>query len=56
MIAVPIRTIPGMNTRESWRARARRVKAERRSVAWLLAGKPRPSIPYTVRLLSLIHI
>ena len=50
MIAVPIRTVPGMNTRESWRARARRVKAERRTVAWLLAGKPKPPAPLTVRL------
>ena len=50
MIAVPIRTAPGMNSRENWRARSRRVKAERRAVAWLLAGNPKPSIPCTVRL------
>lgn len=50
MVKVPIRTVPGQNVRENWRARARRVKAERRAVAWLLAGKPKPPAPLTVRL------
>ena len=50
MISVPIRTVPGMNVRESWRARARRVKAERHAVAWLLKSAPKPPIPCTVRL------
>jgi len=48
MIAVDIRTAPGMNVREHWRVRAKRVKAERQAVAWMLAGKPKPPIPCTV--------
>lgn len=50
MIAVPIRTSRGQNAREHWRATARRVKAEKHAVAWVLAGKPKPPIPCTVRL------
>lgn len=56
MIRIEIRTVPGMNVREHWRARARRVKAERQAVAWalLLAQRPdrakRPELPCTVRL------
>ena len=50
MIRVDIRTVPGMNVREHWRARARRVKAERAAVAWMLAGKPKPSVPCIVTL------
>lgn len=50
MIAIPLRTVPGLNAREHWSARARRVKAERRAVAWSLAGKQRPPVPCTVRL------
>lgn len=56
MIRVEIRTVPGMNAREHWRARARRVKAERQAVAWalVLAQRPdrakRPELPCTVRL------
>jgi hypothetical protein len=50
MIVVPIRTVPGLNVREHFRARARRVKAERHATAWLLRGKPKPALPCTVRL------
>lgn len=50
MIAIPMRTVPGLNARENWRARARRVKAERQAVAWMLAGKAKPKTPCTVRL------
>lgn len=50
MIRVEIRTAPGMNVREHWRARARRVKAERTATAWGLIGKTRPELPCTVRL------
>lgn len=50
MIRVEIRTVPGMNVREHWRARAKRVKAERTATAWRLAGKARPELPCTVRL------
>lgn len=56
VVIVPIRTVPGMNVRENWRARARRVKAERHATAWalLIAQRPekavKPSLPCTVRL------
>ncbi|HKX41336.1 MAG TPA: hypothetical protein VJO99_09275 [Burkholderiaceae bacterium] len=49
MIVVPLRT-RGSNAREPWQARHRRVRGERQSVAWMLAGKQRPSIPCTVLL------
>jgi hypothetical protein len=47
-ITVPIRTISGMNAREHWRGRARRVKKEREAAAWMLAGKKPPAVPCTV--------
>lgn len=50
MIKVPIRTVPGQNVRESWRARARRVKAERHAVAWVLVGTRKPPVPCTVQI------
>lgn len=45
-----MRTVPGLNAREHWRARARRVKAERLAVALALVGKSKPATPCTVRL------
>lgn len=50
MIRVEIRTVPGLNAREHWRARARRVKAERKAVGWVLGGKPKPVTPCAVLL------
>ncbi|NBW08307.1 MAG: hypothetical protein EBR82_09790 [Caulobacteraceae bacterium] len=50
MILVPIRTVPGLNAREHFRVRAKRVKAEREATAYVLAGKPKPPIPCSVRL------
>ena len=56
MIVVPIRTVPGLNAREHWRARSRRVKAEREATAWalLIAMRPdkatKPQPPCIVRL------
>jgi hypothetical protein len=50
LIVVPIRTVPGQNVRENWRARYRRVKAERQTVAWMLNGHTKPPTPCTVRL------
>ena len=37
-VDIPIRTVPGMNVREHWSARARRVKFERAMTAWALKG------------------
>lgn len=50
MILVPIRTAPGLNVREHWRARAGRVKKERHATELLLLGRPKPPIPCSVRL------
>lgn len=52
MIAIPLRTVPGLNVREHWQARSSRVKRERRAVAWALAAEnhQRPPIPCSVRL------
>ena len=49
-INIRMRTAPGLNAREHWRARHRRVKSERLNAAWSLAGKSRPPLPCTVRL------
>lgn len=50
-VIVQLRTGTGQNDREHWRAQARRVKAERAAVAWMLAiHKPPPAGPITVHL------
>lgn len=50
-ICVPLRTVSGLNAREHWRARARRVKAERQAVAAMLwANCMPPAFPCTVLL------
>lgn len=50
MITVPIRTVSALNSREHWRARTSRVRAERQAVAWLLRKAERPPVPCTVLL------
>ena len=50
MIRIDMRTSRGQNAREHWRATARRVKAEKQAVAWMLAGKPKPPVPCTVQI------
>lgn len=50
MIIVPIRTGLGLNSREHWRAKAKRAAAERRAVAWALLGTNRPALPCVVTL------
>ena len=50
MIHVPLRTVSGMNAREHWQARARRVKGERLLVAWHLASVKKPPVPLVVTL------
>jgi hypothetical protein len=52
-IVVPIRTVPGLNAREHWRARAGRVKKERHATAWCLRGVARPAVPCSVILTRL---
>ena len=48
-VSIPIRTGTGLNEREHWRARARRVKSERQATALFLRGN-RPALPCTVLL------
>lgn len=50
MILVPIKTVSSLNAREHFAVRAKRVRAERQGVAWLLKGQQRPPIPCSVRL------
>lgn len=50
MITIPMRTVPGMNVREVWQARSRRVKRERSVVGWVLSVQKKPEIPCQVRL------
>ena len=51
MILIPTRTSPGMNSREHYMARARRVKSEKAVVAWQLAAlKEKPALPCAVTL------
>lgn len=49
-IWLPLKTSPGMNAREHFAVRAKRVRREREAVAWVLAGKTRPPIPCSVLL------
>lgn len=50
MITVPLRTVSGMNVREHFRVRAKRVKRERETVRWYLVGHPKPALPCVVTL------
>lgn len=50
VIAVAVRTVSGLNAREHWRVRARRVKGERQMVAMSLLTVERPALPCTVLL------
>lgn len=47
-VSVPIRTSAGQNAREHFGTRARRVKAEREAVAWMLKGYTPPAGPVKV--------
>lgn len=53
IVRVPIRTSRGLNAREHWAARARRVKAERWAVGMVLNPLPRPQLPCDVALVRL---
>lgn len=50
MITVPMKTVPGMNAREAWQQRTRRVRKERKNVAWMLTQAERPQLPCSVIL------
>ena len=49
-IFVPIKAGRGMNAREHWQQRHRRVKGERKTTAWVLATARRPAVPCSVLL------
>ncbi len=49
-IIVPIRTVPGLNAREHWRVRTKRVRKEREAVAWALSRHQKPQVPCSVLL------
>lgn len=50
MITIPMRTSPGQNAREHFWVKAKRVKGERQTVAWMLRGQQKPQLPCSVRL------
>lgn len=50
MIAIPIRTSSGLNAREHFAVRAKRVRKERAAVAWMLMGAKKPPLPCSVLL------
>jgi len=47
---IPIKTVGGLNAREHWRVRAKRVKAERQATAVVVRKFPAPAIVRLVRL------
>jgi hypothetical protein len=49
-ITIPMRTGRGLNDREHFRVRAKRVKSERETTAWFLIGKDKPAMPCSVIL------
>lgn len=50
LIEVPLRLGCGMNSREHWRARTKRVKTERETVTWYLVTRPKPATPCVVTI------
>lgn len=50
MIVIPLRTVPGLNARENWRVKSKRVKKEREATAWSLVLTKRPALPCSVLL------
>jgi hypothetical protein len=45
-LRIELRTVSGLNAREHWRDRARRVKAERHAVGWaILVERPAKPVP-----------
>ena len=50
MLTIPLRTVSGMNVREHFRVRAKRVKAERQAVALVLGPQKKPALPIVVTL------
>lgn len=56
---IPLRTVSGMNAREHWRKRARRVEAERQAVRLVIVqrfGAKLPDAPRTPCVITLTRI
>ncbi len=49
-ITIPLRTSPGLNAREHWTKRAKRVGRERFAVGTALNGQPKPALPCVVTI------
>lgn len=49
-LTIPIKTGRGLNDRELWPVRAKRVKREREAVSWVLVQLERPKLPCSVTL------
>jgi len=54
-LLIPVKTVSGMNAREHWRVRAKRVKLERSATHWRLVAckASAPALPCTVKLTRL---
>lgn len=50
LVRVPIRTVSGLNAREHWRVRSKRVKGERSAVAWAMSCTEPCALPCVVTL------
>ena len=50
MICIPLRTGMGLNSREHFMARKRRVASERQAVAYVLGPQVKPALPLIVTL------
>lgn len=56
IVSVPLRTGSGLNAREHWRVKARRVKAEREAVAWVLETANAWEVPPLPVLVTLTRV
>lgn len=53
-VHLPLKTVAGLNAREHWRKRAKRVKAERLTARLVLTPHPKPDVfPVVVRMVRL---
>ena len=43
-----LHTVSALNSREHWRARAKRVKAERAATHWVICARQKPALPCIV--------
>lgn len=53
VVKLPIKTVAGLNAREHWRKRAKRVRAERLAANFGIRSPKMPSLPIAVTLIRL---